>query len=432
MLNWLTQSNILLAATLLVLVQFVAAIPWMRVLTPKGFKNSFTNASALASLALAFIFATIVLAMFLGYRGQSENLKYFGRAYAFALHVQLLLDFFILTPALLTFFWPKGGAVALATFREGWRQPMFWLLTFFGTLAILISIVIPYYTFGDDYKFMKSIGYDFIMLFSTLFGVLASSISISEEIEGRTAVTLMSKPVNRRHFLIGKFLGILLACFAMAMILLIVFVLALWAMPAFDKINKVEDQLLIQTEEVVLPSDFIKSLPEYANSPSRKVLGMLTNIPSVPGKKFAEGIGNWVSETFAHGIGVILCFGQVSIIVSIATALATRIPFVVNLVLCLSIYLVGNLAPVIARVSDKLAAESPGTGIQLVKFVTNIANYIFPAFEHFKMNTAIIRETPLDLGDFCIYILSVCGYSLIYTTIAMVVGLILFEDRDLA
>ena len=36
-------------------------------------------------------------------------------------------------------------------------------------------------------------------------------MSISEEIEGRTAVTLMSKPVSRRQFLLGKYLGILLA-----------------------------------------------------------------------------------------------------------------------------------------------------------------------------------------------------------------------------
>jgi len=37
-------------------------------------------------------------------------------------------------------------------------------------------------------------------------------ISINEEIEGRTAVTLMSKPVSRRQFLMGKFVGILTAC----------------------------------------------------------------------------------------------------------------------------------------------------------------------------------------------------------------------------
>ena len=81
------------------------------------------------------------------------------------------------------------------------------------------SIVIPYFTFGDDYKMMKQIGFDIVMLAAVLFGVLAASMSISEEIEGRTAITVMSKPINRRQFLIGKFLGILLACAAMSLML---------------------------------------------------------------------------------------------------------------------------------------------------------------------------------------------------------------------
>src|SRR5260370_4528915 len=57
---------------------------------------------------------------------------------------------------------------------------------------------------------MKDLGYDTIMLVATVFGGLAASVPITEEIEGRTAVTLMSKPVSRRQFLLGKFVGITL------------------------------------------------------------------------------------------------------------------------------------------------------------------------------------------------------------------------------
>ena len=49
--------------------------------------------------------------------------------------------------------------------------------------------------------------------------MLAASMLISEEIEGRTAITLMSKPVSRRQFLLGKFVGLLLAALAMTGIL---------------------------------------------------------------------------------------------------------------------------------------------------------------------------------------------------------------------
>ena len=61
--------------------------------------------------------------------------------------------------------WPKGGAVALAAFREGYRQPMFWLLIVLSRRSLLVvSMVIPYFTFGDDFKMMKQLGFDMVML----------------------------------------------------------------------------------------------------------------------------------------------------------------------------------------------------------------------------------------------------------------------------
>src|SRR5262249_16692988 len=110
-----------------------------------------------------------------------------------------------------------------AAFREGWRQPMYWLLTSLALAFLLITPWIPYFTFGENFKMAKDLSYDIIMVFVALFAVMAASMSISEEIEGRTTVTLMSKPVSRREFLIGKFLGILLAAGMMISILSLVF-----------------------------------------------------------------------------------------------------------------------------------------------------------------------------------------------------------------
>src|SRR5207244_1715939 len=87
----------------------------------------------------------------------------------------------------------------------------FWLLLGAAFLLMVISPFIPYFTFGEDLVMVKELGYDTVMLAAVLFGALAASMSISEEIEGRTAVTLMSKPVSRRQFLLGKFVGIVLA-----------------------------------------------------------------------------------------------------------------------------------------------------------------------------------------------------------------------------
>ncbi len=414
MFSWLTNPNILLAGLVLASVQILAALPWLQSTDPRGFARAVRSPQSIFYALLVLLGVSLAFAAFIGYKGDSSNLRLYGRIYGAVLHLQLLIDLFLLLPALITLVWPKGGAVAQAAYREGWRQPMFWLLTVAGKIAIMFSVVIPYFTFGDDFKMMKQIGFDIVMLMPMLFGVLAASISVSEEIEGRTAITVMSKPISRRQFLLGKFLGILMACGAMSLILGITLNTALLIMPEFDPINKDRafDPMPEQAKASIVPT-------------------FEACVPSGPGRAMAEGAGMWFGETFAHTIGIGLGFGQVMILVAIATALATRLPFVANLLILLTVYLLGHLAPVVVRVTDAPGA-SKSSGLGLVRFLGNLFDTLLPALEFFNMGPAIIRETPLDLWEFALHAGTVLGYAVIYTFIALIVGLILFEDRDLA
>jgi hypothetical protein len=402
----------LIAGLLLAAIQFAAALPWLWAVDPRGFARAARSTNGLLSAGGALLAGGLGLAAFIGYKGDASTLEWYGRyVYAPVLHLQLMIDLFLLLPYLLTKVWPKGGAVALAAYKESLRQPMYWLIIGAAKSAIWVSVVLPYFTFGDDYKMMKQIGFDVIMLAAVLFGVLAASMSISEEIEGRTAITLMSKPVNRRQFLIGKFLGILLACMAMTVLLGWTLNIALRVTPEFDKINEVTDPMPQQAENVLVPA-FAKAVPTSA------------------AKVVATGTGKWFADTAAHSFGLLLGFGQVMILVAISAALATRMAFVVNLVLCLMIYFLGHLAPYVVAVTKQSGSFGGATG--LVGFLGQLFDALLPALEFFNMGPAIIREAPLDLWQFAGYSVTVFGYSVLYTLIALLVGLLLFEDRDLA
>ena len=426
MFSSLSDPSIVLAGILLALIQFLAALPWLWAIDPKGFRETAASGSAAAYVGLGVLFAGLGVAGFIGYTNDTQTLVFYGRyVYGPLLHLQLLIDLALFLPHLVMLIWPKGGVVAYAAYREACRQPMFWIITVVAIIGTWLAVALPYFTFGDDYKMMKQIGFDIVMLAAVLFGVLASSISISEEIEGRTAVTLMSKPVNRRQFLIGKFLGITLACLVMTLLVSWNLNYSLRAMREFDPINnnpdpadlaaatadKVVDPMTIQAQKSVVP---IFEKP----------------VPSLPGKAIARGTGMWFSDTVAHGLGAMLGFGQVMILTAIASALATRLAFVVNLVVCLMIYFLGHLAPVVVQVTE--SSPGGGVGVGLVGFLGKLFDVLLPALEFFNMGPAIIREAPLDLWRFGLYVLTVFGYSLLYTGIALLVGLLLFEDRDLA
>ena len=129
MLNWLSDTNLLLAGILLALLQVLAALPWLRAIDSKGFDRGLRSPASLGAAVLAVLGFGIVIAGYIGYKGESHNLTFDGKVYGSILHLQLLVDFFILAPQFLLLVAPKAGAVALAAYREGWRQPMFWLIT---------------------------------------------------------------------------------------------------------------------------------------------------------------------------------------------------------------------------------------------------------------------------------------------------------------
>ena len=404
-------QSLFVAGLILALVQLIAAVPWLWALDPRGFRKSLTNPTVLGYSVGALIAIAAILAWFMSENRILAKLNEYGYYYGAILHGQIAIDFLILMPRLLLFISPKTGAVALAAFREGWRQPIFWLVNVLATVLILLSMVVPYFTFGEDYKMMKQIGFDVVMLSAALFGLLAASISINEEIEGRTAITVMSKPINRRQFLIGKYLGTLMACWAMMMFLGWVLTWALYIKPHFDKLDDVFDPMPNEVATLLTPK-FDKA------------------VPTPEGKAFATGIAKWCGEALAHHAGLLLVFGQVMVLLSICIALATRMQFTINLVICFFVFLIGHLAPVLVLATQQMAQGNDA--LKLVHFIAQLLNAIFPALEYFDMGPAIIRDSIVPMRDFTIYVGSVFGYAVLYSGIGILIGLILFEDRDLA
>jgi ABC-type transport system involved in multi-copper enzyme maturation permease subunit len=397
----------------LVLLQLLAAVPWVLV--------SFFNRDTLLAwkrrpfasdllpyygLVLAVLFLTPALFPYFVHEGTA--LEAWGQIYGAALQVQLLLDVFIGVFVLLLLFWPKGGAIALAAFREGLRQPMFWLLFGVAFMAMSVSPLIPYFTFGEDHLVVKDLGYDTIMLVAAVFGALAASMSISEEIEGRTAVTLMSKPVSRRQFLIGKFVGITLAAGVLFALLGTYFEGVVRFKHWWDKMDPEATPLWV-----------VQTLQQWA------LPGVATD--------FLRGIGLWTHLTLDTWPGLVLGFAQVMVLIAIAVTLATRVPMVVNLVVVVVIFFLAHLTPVLVAIGYQAQANDPGSAVsQILAFMAQLLDTLLPDLDLFRLDPSLLNETPLAAGAFTRFLGSVSLYGLLYTSIVLLFGLILFEDRDLA
>src|SRR5205823_10235391 len=108
--------------------QVAAALPWL-LGVDVGLRAQVLQVIKRAPFHLAWIGVGVAAGIYVDLNVAPNNLIPWGRVYMSVLHLQLAADFFVVLFWLGLTFWPKGSAVALSAFREGIRQPMYWLLT---------------------------------------------------------------------------------------------------------------------------------------------------------------------------------------------------------------------------------------------------------------------------------------------------------------
>ncbi len=116
------------------------------------------------------------------------------------------------------------------TFLEAVRQKFFNFLVILAIVMTAVSVGMSGFDFGSsELKFIADFGFGGLFLFGSILAVVMSVQLFFAEIENRTAITLLAKPVNRSSFIVGKFLGIwiLLGVFTLIMAGMLAGVLAL-------------------------------------------------------------------------------------------------------------------------------------------------------------------------------------------------------------
>jgi len=270
---------------------------------------------------------------------------------------------------------PKVGAISWVTFKEAVSQPLFLILTLIGLFALFIFLYIPYHTLGEDIKLVITQGLTLIKLMAVFLAVWTASVSVAEELEGKTALMILAKPVSRGQFILGKYVGVVLAVTLIFLIL------------GFFFLNTVSYKVVFDARESA------KDIPSAWDC-TRQVLATLTS--------------------FA------LSFFETMILAAIAIAISTRLSLLPNLTICLAVYVIGHLAPMIVQ-------SSVGQ-IAFVAFVADLACAVLPVLEHFNMETNVAMDQPPTWW----YVFCTAIYAVMYSGLAIVFGLFLFEDRDLA
>ncbi len=102
----------------------------------------------------------------------------------------------------------KITAVIKNTFKEGVKSKLFVMLFVFSIFFIFFSRIISMLVVADEIKVLKDLGLSIIEVFSILTSVLIGVNFFYKERDKKTIYNILSKPVTREEFLVGKFFGI--------------------------------------------------------------------------------------------------------------------------------------------------------------------------------------------------------------------------------
>jgi ABC-type transport system involved in multi-copper enzyme maturation permease subunit len=208
----------------------------------------------------------------------------------------------------------KTTAIARNTFRESIRQPVIYLIAVLGAALLLLSFAFTLFTFSEEntLKMIKDMGIATITLCALLVALFTASGVIADEIEKKTALTVLCKPVTRLQFVVGKYSGIMGVVACAIVVLVAVFIVALW---------------------------------------------------------FLEKKVDWIIAEAG-----VFAFLQVAVLTAVSVAISTRFPLVVNVAACFLLYVAGNASSFIAGAGAEKGAFLRTCAQILVTILPNLEN----------------------------------------------------------
>lgn len=314
--------------------------------------------------------------------------------------------------------------IAENAFLETVRQPVYLVLLGVTAFLLVLNVALAAFTLDDDDKLLMDLGLSTLLLSGMFLAAFSAAGVLSREIEDKTALTVISKPVSRALFLGGKYLGLLAALLVALYLNFLVFTLAQrhavlqtsadpWDLPVI--VFGFGGLLL-----VLLTAGFCNYFNdmEFSSTTVALAVPMLTVSVLLVGS-FNE---KFEVQPFWHGmiggkaiLAVLLIACAILILAAVALAASTRLGQVATLLVCAVVLATG-------LVSNYLLgrhAEQSTVAAALYSVIPNLS--VFGVEEALHSDEV---HVPLS------YVGLAAAYSALYALGALLVGVALFQRRE--
>lgn len=332
-----------------------------------------------------------------------------------------------MTPITATF--QQLTTIAGNTFTESLRQPVYVVVMLIATLVLIFIPTMAGYTMDDDNQFMLEMSLSTLFFFGMLLAAVTSTGVLSEEIESKTVLTVVSKPVSKPAFVVGKFLGVALAITLAFWVLSLVMLLTTRHQVMQTARDPFDQPVLGFGFLSLFLSIAIAALGNYFyqwSFTATLTRGLVVTLPIawllvlVIDKEWH--FQSITTEFAEHGsllggqllVGLLLLYQSVIILTAVAIAASTRLGQIMTIVISAGVFFlgVGNNA-----IFGRFADESTFASFMF---------HVMPNLQFFWPADALLQHNNFTAG----YILMASLYCVLWVGIALAAAIGLFQTRD--
>lgn len=274
--------------------------------------------------------------------------------------------------------------IAKNTYSEAIRRKILNVFLILALGSVLISLTFPFLEFRQQVTILKSFGLGMIQFWGIFIAIIMGISLIPADVDQRTIYTILSKPVKRYEYVIGRFLGAGVTLFVNVALMGAAFLLV----------------FILKT-----------------NAEALSELGQ---------GDFAAFAARWIWSSEIGGLvgGIIMVFVKLLLLSALAVFFSVFMSITVNFFLSSAVFIVGNLS----AVTESLA-KSPNTS-PLLKPLYSGLHYLVPQFGNFDVQNPLIHPDVAQSADLPMYMLKAVIYGFAYIIIFIILGVLIFERRE--
>jgi ABC-type transport system involved in multi-copper enzyme maturation permease subunit len=260
--------------------------------------------------------------------------------------------------------------IAVNVFKESVRDRVPYNLAIFAVLLIASSYLIGQLTAGQDVKIIKDLGLAATAVFGLFIAIFIGIGLVSKEVERRSIYALLSKPISRPQFIVGKYAGLVLTL----AVNVAVMTAALYLVLAY----------MTYTESVEFRSAW--------------------DAPGVDPRML---------------VAIALIFVQLMIVTAVALFFSTFSTPLLSAALTFGIYVAGHFNADLKNF-DRIVQSRPAV------WLARGVYHLIPDFSAFDVKTEVVHGLRVPAG----YLASTTAYGLLYVGVLLVVSVVIFSRRD--